>query len=236
MSQRRDRVPVGSPLLLTSMLVMLLTSGGVEAWGQVAVTTCGQEYAGAGYLVADLDCTGTDGPAVVVTGKGSLDLQGFAITGNSAGVICLQACSVIGPGAISATNGSGVNAAGALEISHVDVVSSGVDGIVGYHAVRVIDSTIADNGSSGVRSQRVVVRNSMITGNGNFGAVSGPNRRVVLRDSQVVGNGLSAECALGAACADVASGRKPRLRDSTCDTSWNSRSLDGADWQVCLDD
>ena len=48
-----DRVSFGSPLLLISMLVMLLAGGGVEVWAQVAVTDCGQEYAGAGYLTAD---------------------------------------------------------------------------------------------------------------------------------------------------------------------------------------
>jgi hypothetical protein len=231
-----DRVSFGSPLLLISTMVMLLAGGGGEVWAQVAVTDCGQEYAGAGYLTADLDCTATDGPAAVITGKGSLDLQGFSVAGSSNGVTCLESCSIMGPGSISAIDGSGVNAAGALTVTNVDVVGSSGDGIVGYHAVKVCDSMIAGNGSAGVRSQRVVIRNSMITGNGSFGARSGDNRRVVLRDSQVIGNGLGADCSQGAACADVASGRKPRLRHSTCNTSWNSRSLDGADWSICLED
>ncbi|HEY2388008.1 MAG TPA: hypothetical protein VGK30_13680 [Candidatus Binatia bacterium] len=230
-----DRVSFG-PLLLMAMLLVLPAGGGVEAGEPVAVTGCGQEYAGTGYLTADLDCSAVDGPAVVITGKGSLDLQGFTVAGNANAITCLQSCSIMGPGQVSAANGSGINAAGALDVTHVDVVGSSGDGIVGYHAVRVLDSMIAGNGSAGVRSQRVVIRGSMITANGSFGALSGDNRRVVLRDSQVIGNGLSDDCAQGAACADVASGRKPRLRHSTCDTSWNSRSPDGADWSICLED
>jgi len=229
-----DRVSF-SPLLL-SMLLVLLAGGGVQAGDPVAVTECGQEYAGAGYLTADLDCSATDGPAIVITGKGSLDLQGFNVAGSTNAITCLQSCSIMGPGQVGAANGSGINAAGALDVTRVDVVGSSGDGILGYHAVRVADSMVAGNGAAGVRSQRVVIRGSMITGNGSFGAQSGDNRRVVLRDSQVIGNGLSDDCVQGAACADVASGRKPRLRHSTCDTSWNSRSTDGADWAVCVDD
>jgi hypothetical protein len=93
-------------------------------------------------------------PAVIVTGKGSLDLQRLDlqrldVAGSTSAITCLESCSIMGPGQVSAANG-----------------------IVGYHA----------------------------------------------------------------ACADVVSGRKPRLRHSTCDTSWNSRSTDGADWAVCVDD
>ncbi len=236
MSRCFGRAPSRSVLLLASTMVVLLTSALAEGWEPVAITDCGQEFAGAGYLTRDLDCLSTTGPAVLLNGTGSLDLAGFSITSVDAGVICAQSCSITGPGTISAVAGNGISAAGALKVTGVDVIGNGGDGVVGYQAVRVVDSLITGNGASGVRSQRLVIRSSFVSGNGNFGAVGGLDRRVVLRDSQVVGNGMSPECALGAPCADIAAGRRPRLRHSLCNTSWDSRSLDGANWQVCFRD
>jgi hypothetical protein len=236
MAQRRDRVWLGPLLIATIAALVLVRSERVHAKTLVAVSTCGQEYAGDGYLTGDLDCTGSGGPAVSINGKGRLALQGFTITGGDVGIVCLQSCRITGPGALIAPASTGIASAGALTVSNLTIADSGGDGIVGYRQVRVVDSTLVGNGGSGVRSQRVVIRGSLITANASFGALSGPRRRVVLRDSQVTGNGIGDACALGAPCADVASGRKPRLRHSVCDTSWDSSSPDGGDWKVCLED
>lgn len=236
MSRRKERVTLSSLLFASAAAFVLSMGGRVAAMDPVAVTACGQEFAGAGYLTGDLECTGIAGPAIVITGKGSLDFRGFSVTGGDVGIICLQSCMVNGPGTLRRPVNAGIGAAGALAVNRLLITDSGGDGLVGYRQVRVLDSVLQGNGGSGVRSQRVVIRGSVITGNGKFGAVSGLKRRVVLRDSQVTGNGLADECALGAACADLASGLKPRLRHSTCDTSWDSTSLSGGDWKVCLND
>jgi hypothetical protein len=228
-----DRVTLGVMVFAVTVGAAEWTGGRLEAMDAVPVTECGQEFAGVGYLVGDLNCATTTGPAVVITGKGSLDFRGFTIVGGEAGIVCLQSCTVNGPGMLTSTTSVGIGAAGALALNNLTVANSGGDGIVGYRQVRVDDSVLLGNSGSGVRSERVVIRGSVVTGNGNFGAFGGLNRRVVLRDSQVVGNGLADDCTLGAPCADVASGRKPRLRNSTCDTSWDPS---GGAWDVCVND
>lgn len=57
------------------------------ALAQTTVDTCGQTYSGDGVLVADLDCSLFPGFAVVIDGKGTLDLAGFTLSATE-GVQC----------------------------------------------------------------------------------------------------------------------------------------------------
>ena len=245
MARRRERVSMVRLLWCTSGLIALtialtIATHAMAGWRalDVAVTKCGQEFAGDGYLAGDLVCTGMPGSAVVITGKGSLDFRGFTITGSDYGIVCLQSCNILGPGMLIGAAENGVGSGGALLVRDLSVVGSGGDGLVGYEQVRVIDSNVSGNGGTGVVSKRVLVRGSTITGNANFGAMTDAKRRVVLRDSQVTGNGLNPTCGLlPFPCADIASGRRPRVRQSSCDTSYNPASGEaGADWSVCTYD
>ena len=65
------------------------------AGAATAVTACGQVYSGSGMLTADLDCTGLAATAAVRIEGGSLDLQGFTLTGgNLDAVFCTKNCRV----------------------------------------------------------------------------------------------------------------------------------------------
>src|SRR5689334_16549486 len=112
MSRRMDRVTIGALFVAMAVSSASWPWGTAEAKDAVAVTDCGQEFAGVGYLVGDLNCSLASGPAVVITGKGSLDFRGFTIVGGDVGIVCLQSCTVNGPGMLTSTTSVGIGAAG----------------------------------------------------------------------------------------------------------------------------
>jgi len=131
---------------------------------------------------------------------------------------------------------------------------------ISAQSVLVEDVTISNHASAAITAQgRVVLRNatlsgnrvgvdfegrqrlrvlaydSTITGNEEFGIVG---RRISLRDSTVTGNGFIPGCDPQNSqnrCADLCSLRRPRLRNSTCETSTGKPYFQGGfDWGVCL--
>jgi len=101
----------------------------------VEVTTCGTSLTSAGFLAADLDCTGFPDDAVVLTG-GSLDLAGFTLTGGDAAAVeCVDKCVVF-----SSSPGGTITGA-----AH-DGISVGDRGVHSAKA-EIFDITVTNNGS-----------------------------------------------------------------------------------------
>jgi hypothetical protein len=221
----RRRVSVGISLLAFAAVLPLRA-----AWSKTPVTECGQFFHGKGILVADLDCSGYDGHAVLMS-KGKLDLAGFTITqGHGYAVGCSGSCRISGPGKLVGNPiGYEVVRAESVSLRNVTITggNGGVDatnngqtgravvrdstitgsqfGIVADRLVKVIRSTITDNLRDGVSS-------------GNFSCAPG---KVVAIDSTITDNGTDPLCGVTYTCADVAScKREPIIRRTVCDTSY----------------
>jgi hypothetical protein len=225
----------------------------------VEVTTCGQVVPAKtlGYLTADLDCTGfTGGPAnveplyagaAVYLGKKSrLDLRGFTITGGRQGAMCdALVCRYDKP-----------CSKGPCEIFNGTLVGSpdSVNGIVGYRpnvhhmtvsgfhfGVTAIDqlnlgtATVANNEVMGVAGKKLTIVATAITNNGYFGVDGWTDRGhgVRLIDSTVIDNGDGEFCGLNP-CADLGSVKPPRVRNSSCGTSFQVGG--SGSWGVCAND
>lgn len=215
----------------------------------VEVTTCGQAVPRntVGYLTADLDCTGYDGaPGAVMLGrKATLELRGFTITGGRFTVLCGELrpdrfgdirlyidsrCTVIGGGGtVRNAEAHGITA-NALTVSSLTVVNAGEEGIHTRQKGLVTDVTVTGSGGQGIRIDRAArVHNSTVTGSGEEGIVS--QRKIRISNSTVVDNGTSlTECDFPWDCADIASGLRPQVVDTVCNTS---RGPDRTDWDVC---
>ena len=80
------------------------------AFSQVPITVCGQFVdSGGGILMNDLDCTGL-ALAAIDASRGTVDLNGYTVTGGISGVHCSPSCTVIGPGTVTGAEQDGVTA------------------------------------------------------------------------------------------------------------------------------
>lgn len=101
-------------------------------------------------------------------------------------------------------------------------------------SVVMIDSMISGSLEYGVMvDRRATLRNSSITGS----ALSGVHtNKSVLVDSSVTGNGTDPECGVTQRCADLRTFNKPLMRRSTCETSsvaYGAVIPPYTDWDVC---
>ncbi|HSP96733.1 MAG TPA: thrombospondin type 3 repeat-containing protein [Candidatus Dormibacteraeota bacterium] len=162
------------------MLATGILIPGRAAAASVPVTACGQTVAkGRAHLVADLDCSAFDGPALTL-GRARLDLDGFTLTGTSvtpgdgtATVDCLERCDLRGPGTI---------AGGDVGIAHTAALGK----------VLVRDLTVRDAYGEGIIGPNVKIRNADIFGNGlvtgGCGVLVGSGW-LKMKDSQLHENG-----------------------------------------------
>jgi hypothetical protein len=219
------------------------------AQGAIEVTACGQVLPPreAGFLSADLDCTGftggATGAAVVLGRRGVLDLRGFTVRGGRYGVVCdprpcdagvciVGTCLIAGGGTITGAERDGVLAATATT-DGVAVSGNGGSGVVGLKKAVVLGSAIvSNNGEDGVRAKSIKVITAVITGNQLFGVNAGHSARI--DGSTITGNGIAPTCGV-VPCADVGSARKPRFKGSVCGTSLAPASV-GGDWNICAND
>jgi hypothetical protein len=77
------------------------------------------------------------------------------------------------------------------------------------------------------------VIDSQIVDNAHFGIFS---ERAAATRSTILGNSAGDECGVTLICADLGSGsegKKPRLKESTCETSHRGGALTGETWGVC---
>jgi len=241
-------VPPLRPHLLSAVLALALFPSAVHA--DTAVTTCGQEFRGHGYLTGDLTCS-DDGYAVEIEGSGSLDLRGFTITGGEYGIFCDGSCKVFGGGTVTGAKEDGIGANKTVKVDGITSSNNGFTGVKGGRAVIVSNAVLIGNGKSGVQGL-VRVKLTDTTSQGNFYGAAADSvlsaRRVTVTgnlygglaaerisalDSSVVDNDAGAQCGVMWSCADVFGSKKPRLDTVTCATSAKGETLPAESWGVC---
>jgi hypothetical protein len=219
--------------IIAGPLLLIMAS---SAGAQTEIATCGQTVTGSARLVADLTCVEADQFAVRIV-KGELDLNGHTISGFD-GVSCDRACRVIGPGQITGTIGSAaINGARKVTVVGVDISNSQF-GVTSNVSTTVIDSSVTDSTHEGIRANRkAVVAGSTVTG--NSWAVR--SHRVSIDSSTISGNGsgITVYRKLDATLStimdngeyDILSTVKPSLDTTPCGISrkWDSNDT----WGVC---
>jgi hypothetical protein len=115
----------------------------------------------------------------------------------------------------------GVVAYGGIKAAHVLANDNGLGLAASLKALAGEDITASNNLGNGVDGGALHIRGLVAQGNGGIGA--GAVRGISLRDAVVTGNGI-----------DVQSGKAPKLRNTTCETSFNSTI--GGSWGVCTND
>ena len=178
------------------------------------------------------------GTSVRVTG---VDITNCALFGMQV----WKAAVVEGPATISG-NGDGIRAGNVARITNVTITGNyfavEVANNVSSGSVTVKGSTITANRTGLFVQRKVVVTDSTIAGNEQYGIEVGGcgngNRpgRAMVKHSTVTGNGTDSECGSTIACADIASCPvPPKLRaGSTCDHSYVLGSgIPGNNWGVC---
>lgn len=211
----------------------------------VLVDTCGQVVPekAAGHLSADLDCSAFGGTAVTLGKKASLDLGGFTLTTPSGegsyGISCDEGKCAVRNGTVTGAAMIGINGIRLL-IENVNVSMSGLFavGLGANSTVRA--STISGTANVGVyeSGSRQVTRiiDSTITGHGYIGVRT---NKLKLVGSTVTGNGTSPDCASSPNCADLFISRKPKLKSSTCGRSQtlpNDPTPGCLGWCICTND
>lgn len=198
------------------------------------------------------------------TGKGTLDLRGFTIVGppsaSSAAVRCERSCDIVGNG--GAISGGWWGVAGVRRVTLYDttVTDSVLRGVDGGSATRLYNVAISGVGKEAVTGRRQLLSGCTITSNGDgiepaIPAVHGDRVRVLdsivtgnqgvgvegvkirVKDSDVSGNGLAPECGTTHNCNyDLGSFLKPRVIDTACSQSFDSRACGGCNGHVPLTD
>lgn len=257
------RPPVSSvPRFMPAKLRLLIViASATILWSSVAradiaVTTCGQELSGNGYLVGDLVCDDS-GYAVKIEKSGKLDLRGFTISGGEYGVFCQHSCTVFGGGTVTGAEEDGIVALKTLKVNGITVTNNGFSGVKGGLVAIVTNATLTGNvraGAQGLRRVKLIDTVSEGNGTGVAGSVVDLVRvsitgnriggalgdRVHASDSTIIDNHSGADCGVTLPCADIESpsdARKPRLKNVVCGTSYKGPStLPGDTWGVCGDD
>ena len=104
------------PVKRLLLVLALLPSTALAA----PLTQCGETVKIA-ELTADLDCSTFDGPAVTLTGRASLNLAGFTLTGSLKGAVaCAGRCTISGGGSIVAPAGLDQNLNTAFAIASTE--------------------------------------------------------------------------------------------------------------------
>lgn len=224
-----------------AIAVLWLTLAPAVAAGAFEISTCGQTVGSdqTGVLAVDLGCD--SGPAVLLSPRGRLDLDGrtIAVQGDGPAVYCGGGgCAVFSssgrPAAIVA-GGAGASSFGVLAdadpndpelcrlvVQNVDIAG----GTSGIHApestLAVAAVTVAGTRETGIVAQELDAFNLTVTSNGEDGVRA---ESVHLVNASVSGNGR----------VDVVSAQAPALGDHvTCGSSagapgsrsWSACSLD----------
>lgn len=243
-----------TPFLASGFAALLVLTAAVpRAHGaSVAVDTCGQRFSGYGYLVGDLDCSGYPSYSVELDG-GTLSLSGFRIVGGKYGVLCHRSCTVVN-GTIEGAREDGIVAFKNVKAVNLTVRDNGFAGVKAGAAALVERSTLVGNARCGVQGlKRAKLKN--VVSRGNFCGANG-NISVTVIDSQIFDNARAGvwsdriaatrsiirdndtgdDCGSTPPCADLRSsfeGRPPRLKESTCATSYRGSDVSGETWGVC---
>jgi len=202
MSRRPDP---GRSFAVAAAAVLLVAS---TSAAQVVVDTCGQELNDDGILMADLDCSAAADPIIHFVKSGTLQLNGFTLSGSVEGEV--HRIEIVGPGTITGP-GPGVAAYGTfLHGGQATVVGANISGnesfgvratgLGGRAHARVHDSIVSNNGATGVSvnteilcpaltcysQAKLTVERSTISGNSGDGVRASHIR---IKDSSVTFNG-----------------------------------------------
>lgn len=218
------------PGTLTALALATLTlcapPAGVAA---VPITHCGQVVKGTAELTGDLSCAGPGYPVTLGPGA-TLRLNGFTLTSDSSAVLCPARCRIFGPGAL-VRDGAPAGSGGTCR---------GDSGVVANHAV--LADVALRNFSTGVTAFTSLRANRISVTEGCFGLAVGRSARIV--DSTVVDNvgfGVRSidkifllRSTVSGHPRDLIAPTRPKLRDSTCETSATDDSPLYVDfWGVC---
>jgi hypothetical protein len=195
------------------MLIPLVVFLALPAHAATPISGCGSTVTGDAELTANIDCTGSEDPAVILS-KGSLALNGYTITGSAIGVKCLRKCSVTGPGTISEAE-FGISAYGKLTVTDVGIDHSEYVGIQCFRNCRVVGGSLTNSGDpqnpdigggEGIRSTGVLKLDGVTIANNGYGALarSYPKHhgRLEARNTVFSGNGIGAVADKGAKITD----------------------------------
>lgn len=191
---------------------------GVDCDTEMGSTACGCWDSNSG------NC-GTPGAAIRCEGNCDV-FGGGSVTGGAWGIQGVGRVRVYDT-LVFDTGRNGIDGGPATRLFNVVITGAGKEAVWGWRQV-IRNSTISGNGNGSVppsptvHGDRVAVFDSIITGNEGIG-VEGVSARV--RDSNVSGNGTSPVCGVTYNCIfDIGSYRRPRVRDTTCDRSLDSRA------------
>ena len=247
------------------LLAVGLTALPAKSSMAIDITACGQTVpdAGSAILAADITCPGS-GPAITLGRRARLRLDGHTVTGGTAGVECLGACRVTGPGALTgALSGIQTSAGGHVVVKQVDVSGNAEYGIQvlsdpadqpGRGRLTAVDVTANGNGEAGVVAFPYL-RGRNITANGNAAhgvstcvfsvknlqATSNGEQGIVGCGGKLVASTITGNDAAGAG-TDVLTVAAPKLSATTCGKSamllgFNAgEPIVGATWGVCASD
>jgi len=229
------------------------TFGGVVHLLRSVVTgNAGTGVRSAKVKIVDSEVSNNDAEGIR-TGLGTAVIRGSMISGNGLAGISGIRFKVVdttitgnGTAGIAADLSAGGPPPGRVKVVRSDISSNLGQGITGFpKKIAVRDSTIDNNGSEGIRQDLsetlegavVTLTNSTVTGNALDGIVQSaslPRCRLKARGSTVTGNGTYASCGVAQTCADLSSCGLPKVRASTCDTSYDVTSgFPGTSWGVC---
>ncbi len=188
---------------VTGVLIALVLANG-DAKAATEVNTCGQVFAGSGFLAADLDCTGFPTDAVIIDG-GSLDLRGFTLTGGAQnGVGCARRCKVFSdPPGGRIVNSSlwgvaiGGVPSGPFSTRVRDVELDGNGGAVDAYRATIIDTVVTNDSNpfaNTISADRIKLLRSNVTNtqDGIVAGVVGGTIRVI--DSILTACGTTEDC------------------------------------------
>jgi len=244
-----------TPLLASGFAALLVHTAAIPRvhGDAVVVDACGKRFAGYGYLVGDLDCSGYPSYSVELDG-GTLSLSGFRIVGGKYGVLCHRSCTVVN-GTIEGAREDGIVAFKNVKAVNLTVRDNGFAGVKAGAAALVERSTLIGNARCGVQGlKRAKLKNVVSRDNdcGAHGDISATvidsqifdnarggvlSERIAATRSVIRDNQSSDQCGVSVPCADLMSsdqGRPPRLKESTCETSLRGGTLfTGETWGVC---
>ncbi len=200
---------------------------------------------------------GTVSDALIgINAYGRLRLVGVDVTNNTTmGVQCYTGCEV-SSGSISNNGdpleesfGHGITSTGTLKLDGVTIADNTGHGIqVGSYPqprgkVKARNTTVTGNRNGIVADHAAELKHSVVTGNREVGVSVGEAGchgagRLKLKDTSVLtGNGTSGDCGTTVACADLAACKEPKVKLSTCNTSYVIDSgIPGSDWDACTAD
>ena len=192
----------------------------------------GHSITGAGVLCSAAGICGVSGPGSIlsapvgVLARKRVIAAEVTIDGGVYGIVSRRGGAVLSNVALTNNTLDGIwSWQGAIRANGVVATGNGEIGL--YAKLKPVvarNTTVSNNGGSGIDGYPSRGANLTIQNNGGFGIVS--EKGLAVRDSTITGNGV----AYGG--LDIASVRRPRVRNTLCDHSQN-RGEGGGSWGVC---